>query len=214
MKNNFREIKECFHKDKSDENVTFVLMGDSRIRNQYEYFQAILGGQVTTWGEKPHHSLQSNFSEYNFKLVFLWGPQMETGKQLSFINSKQACFAHRIYIVQLYQMQCSQWFFSNNLTFVGVNKLFKFFKDCAFKFYKNNHKNICYAKNQKADIIDFYIRSMADMRCRFAVKINEIFVICLYFSGGQMKCCSFYRNLFFIDGIYFPIFILLIMNLC
>ena len=67
-------------------------MGDSRVRNQYEYFQAILGGYVTTWGEKPHHNLQSNFSEYNFKLNFLWGPQLETGKQLSFAYHKQACF--------------------------------------------------------------------------------------------------------------------------
>ena len=77
----FREIKQCFHEDKNGKEVTFALMGDSRIRNIFEYFQEMFLGHFTQWSDKPHRNLQANFSEFNFKVDFLWGPQTETGNQ-------------------------------------------------------------------------------------------------------------------------------------
>ena len=56
-------------------------MGDSRIRNLYEFFQFMLEGSFTPWVEKPHRNLNMSFENYSFNLNFLWGPQTETGNQ-------------------------------------------------------------------------------------------------------------------------------------
>ena len=62
--------------------------------------------------------------------------------------------------------------------------LFKFVKECPLRFYKNSHKNICYAQK-------------ANTHCICAVKIHEIFVICLFISRRQIKCCWLYWELIF-----------------
>jgi hypothetical protein len=64
--------------------INFVLLGDSRIRNIYEYFVFMIEGQFTPLIAKPHHNLNMLYPESNFKVDFLWGPQMETGNQKVF----------------------------------------------------------------------------------------------------------------------------------
>jgi hypothetical protein len=61
--------------------VNFVLMGDSRIRNLYEYLEFMMEDNFTTWDLKPHHNLNVSYPELNLKLDFLWGPQTDTGNQ-------------------------------------------------------------------------------------------------------------------------------------
>ena len=77
----FSEIKECFSKKEDGSPVTFALMGDSRVRNLYEYFQQMLQGNFTAWAEKPHRDLDASYPDFNFQVDFLWGPQTETGNQ-------------------------------------------------------------------------------------------------------------------------------------
>ena len=60
-------------------------MGDSRTRNIFDYFEQMVWGNFTPWVEKPHCNIRSHFSDFNFKVDFLWGPQTETGNQLNFI---------------------------------------------------------------------------------------------------------------------------------
>ncbi len=76
----FREIKECFRK-KDGSNVNFVLMGDSRVRNLYEFFEFMVEGNFTPWEIKPHRSLNITYDDFKFNLTFLWAPQTETGNQ-------------------------------------------------------------------------------------------------------------------------------------
>ena len=76
----FREIKECFRKEDGS-NVNFVLMGDSRVRNLYEFFEFMVEGNFTPWAQKPHRNLNRTYHDLNFNLTFLWGPQTETGNQ-------------------------------------------------------------------------------------------------------------------------------------
>ena len=66
---------------KGDDWVNIVLMGDSRVRNLYEYFELIMKGSFTPWAEKPHRNLESKYPNFNAKVNFLWAPQMETGNQ-------------------------------------------------------------------------------------------------------------------------------------
>jgi hypothetical protein len=73
-----RELKHCFGLN-TEKMVTFALMGDSRVRNLYEYFEFLMEGNFTPWAVKPHHNLNISYPESNFKVDFLWGPQMETG---------------------------------------------------------------------------------------------------------------------------------------
>ncbi len=64
-----------------EEIVKFVFMGDSRIRNLYEYFQLKMDGSMSPSIEKPHHNLNGTYQNFNFKIDFLWAPQTETGNQ-------------------------------------------------------------------------------------------------------------------------------------
>jgi hypothetical protein len=91
----FREILECFGKKEGDQ-VNFVFMGDSRMHNLYEYFEFLLEGNFTPWEEKPHHNLNIFYPEYNFKMDFLWGPQMETSNQKVFGFAKLSIMLFKI----------------------------------------------------------------------------------------------------------------------
>lgn len=77
----FREIKQCFTSSKETGKVNFVLMGDSRVRNIFEFSEGLIGGKVTTWDEKPHHNIHNVYEDINFLLDFLWGPQTDYGNQ-------------------------------------------------------------------------------------------------------------------------------------
>ena len=59
-------------------------MGDSRIRNLYEFFEFTMEGKYTAFDphtKKPHHNLNVTYQNLNFKMDFLWAPQTETGNQ-------------------------------------------------------------------------------------------------------------------------------------
>lgn len=56
-------------------------MGDSRVRNLFEFFEFMMEGNFTPWAVKPHRNLNATYPEHNFQLDFLWGPQTETGNQ-------------------------------------------------------------------------------------------------------------------------------------
>jgi hypothetical protein len=78
-------MKHCFG-EKEEGMVDFAFMGDSRVRNHYEYFEFLMEGHFTPWAVKPHHNLNISYPESNFKIDFLWGPQMNTGNQKVFIK--------------------------------------------------------------------------------------------------------------------------------
>ena len=73
-------MKQCF-KMKDTGRVNIALMGDSRVRNLYEFFEFMLKGSFTPWAVKPHRNLESDYPDFNVNIDFLWGPQMETGNQ-------------------------------------------------------------------------------------------------------------------------------------
>jgi hypothetical protein len=58
---NFSEMKECFEKKKDGSAVTFALMGDSRVRNLYEFFEFMVEGNFTPWAVKPHRNLYISY---------------------------------------------------------------------------------------------------------------------------------------------------------
>jgi hypothetical protein len=55
-------------------------MGDSRIRNIFEYFEYMIIGEKVTQN-RPHYNLQHVFADVNLKLDFLWTPLTEYGNQ-------------------------------------------------------------------------------------------------------------------------------------
>ena len=87
----FREIIQCFYEKNDGTAVTFVLMGDSRVRNLFEYFQFMVLGNFTPWAVKPHRNLNATYLDFNFQVDFLWGPQTETGNQDAFKNELNLC---------------------------------------------------------------------------------------------------------------------------
>jgi len=77
-------MKKCFSMKEDSSDVTFALMGDSRVRNLFEYFQEMMKGNFTPWAEKPHRNINATYPEFNFQVDFLWAPQTETGNQDDF----------------------------------------------------------------------------------------------------------------------------------
>jgi hypothetical protein len=76
-----REIGQCFTSEKGDKRVNFVYVGDSRVRNIFEFSESLIEGKFTTWDEKPHHNIRNVYDEINFTMDFLWGPQTDYGNQ-------------------------------------------------------------------------------------------------------------------------------------
>ena len=87
---------------KGNEHINIALMGDSRVRNLYEFFEFMFKGSFTPWAEKPHRNLESKYPDFNVNIDFLWGPQMETGNQEVF---EKTSFCLRITIIKL-NWQC------------------------------------------------------------------------------------------------------------
>ncbi len=57
------------------------MMGDSRIRNIYSYFEFMYSNKCDSCDRNIHVSQNLTFQKDNFKIDFIWGPQTETGNQ-------------------------------------------------------------------------------------------------------------------------------------
>jgi hypothetical protein len=73
-------MKQCFEQEK-EKMVNFVFVGDSRIRNLFEYFVFLHEGRSGWSSKKAHHNLLKVYKESNLKMDFLWGNQMENTKK-------------------------------------------------------------------------------------------------------------------------------------
>jgi hypothetical protein len=66
---------------KKDGLVNFAMMGDSRVRNLYQYFEFLNSQECYSCNMKLHYNRNLTFENINFKIDFIWGPQTETGSQ-------------------------------------------------------------------------------------------------------------------------------------
>jgi hypothetical protein len=60
-------------------------MGDSRIRNIFEFFENLIKGQKVS-KSKPHYNIHNVYENISFKMDFIWEPQTDFGNQCVFIR--------------------------------------------------------------------------------------------------------------------------------
>ncbi len=71
----FRNVKSCFTSLGSGQRkAQIVLIGDSRIRNFFEFFKTSLGNVAIEYEVKPHHDMTWNSDRFNLKLDYFFAP--------------------------------------------------------------------------------------------------------------------------------------------